>query len=298
MPYIVIRNRYFPQFFTVLYAHRKPFIRIDGKGGLSMHPEKTSLGKGRAAAVSLASVALFVLLWSAGGRFGLFSPLLLPPPEEIWATAREMLTDGYRQLPLLHHVAVSLGRVLGAFIPAVLVGVPLGLAMGLFPVLRAIMDPFVQFFRPLPKLALIPLVILWLGIGEVSKVFLIFISALLTILVGCAAAVGGTDQNRLRLGRALGATNRQLLRYIVFPGALPEIFTSVRLAVGVGWTTLIAAEMVAADTGIGWMVLNASSYMRTDIVMLGIILLGLTGYMLDMFIVALQRVVVPWDGKA
>jgi taurine transport system permease protein len=102
----------------------------------------------------------------------------------------------------------------------------------------------------------------------------------------------------LRLGRALGATNRQLLRYIVFPGALPEIFTSVRLAVGVGWTTLIAAEMVAADTGIGWMVLNASSYMRTDIVMLGIILLGLTGYILDTLIVALQKVVVPWDGKA
>jgi taurine transport system permease protein len=256
------------------------------------------LTKGRNAAISLASVAVFVFLWHVGGRLELFSPLLLPPPGEIVDSAAEMLTEGYRQLPLWHHVAVSMGRVFGAFIPAVLIGVPMGLAMGLFPVLRAIMDPFVQFFRPLPKLALIPLVILWLGIGEVSKVFLIFISALLTILVGCAAAAGGTDQGRLRLGRALGATDRQLLRYIVFPGALPEIFTAVRLAVGVGWTTLIAAEMVAADTGIGWMVLNAGSYMRTDIVMLGIILLGLTGYILDMVIVALQKVVVPWDGKS
>ncbi|MDR2076095.1 MAG: ABC transporter permease [Desulfovibrio sp.] len=263
-----------------------------------MDPERKHLRGVRGAAISLASVAFFVFLWFLGGRLGLFSPLLLPPPGEICLSALEMFTDGYRQLPLWYHVAVSLGRVFGAFIPAVLIGVPVGLAMGVFPVLRAILDPFVQFFRPLPKLALIPLVILWLGIGEVSKVFLIFISAFLTILVGCAAAASGTDQGRLRLGRALGATDRQLLRSIVFPGALPEIFTSVRLAVGVGWTTLIAAEMVAADTGIGWMVLNASSYMRTDIVMLGIILLGLTGYILDLIIVALQRIIVPWDGKA
>ena len=263
-----------------------------------MDPEKKHLGRTRGAAISLAAVAVFLFLWFLGGRLDLFSPLLLPPPGEICLSALEMLTDGYRQLPLWHHVAVSLGRVFGAFIPAVLIGVPLGLAMGVFPVLQAILDPFVQFFRPLPKLALIPLVILWLGIGEVSKVFLIFISAFLTILVGCAAAASGTDQGRLRLGRALGATDRQLLRHIVFPGALPEIFTSVRLAVGVGWTTLIAAEMVAADTGIGWMVLNASSYMSTDIVMLGIILLGLTGYILDLLIVAMQRIVVPWDGKS
>ena len=263
-----------------------------------MNFKEKSLQQGHSAAISLVSVVLFVFLWFTGGRLGLFDPLLLPPPGEIWEATLDILADGYRQLPLSHHVAASMGRVLGAFIPAVLLGVPVGLAMGLFPVLRAVMDPFVQFFRPLPKLALIPLIILWLGIGETSKIFLIFISAFLTILVGCAAAVSSVDQDRLRLGRALGATDSQLLRYIIFPGALPEIFTSVRLAVGVGWTTLIAAEMVAADTGIGWMVLNASSYMRTDLVMLGIILLGLTGYILDMLIVALQKAAIPWMGKS
>ncbi|MDR3073669.1 MAG: ABC transporter permease subunit [Deltaproteobacteria bacterium] len=263
-----------------------------------MHTQRTFLGRGRGAAISFASVALFILLWHVGGRLELFSPLLLPPPGEVLDSALEIAVRGYRQLPLWHHLAVSLGRVFAAFIPAVLIGVPVGLAMGLFPVLRAIVEPFVQFFRPLPKLALIPLVILWLGIGEVSKIFLIFISALLTILVGCAASASGTDQSRLRLGRALGATDSQLLRYIILPGVLPEVFTSIRLATGVGWTTLIAAEMVAADAGIGWMVLNASSYMRTDIVMLGIILLGGTGYILDLLIVALQRLTVPWDGKA
>jgi taurine transport system permease protein len=169
--------------------------------------------------------------------------------------------------------------------------------MGLSPLLAAALDPFVQFLRPLPKIALIPLAILWLGIGEVSKIFLIFLSTLFTVVVGSAAAVGSVGQGKLRLGAALGANRRQLLWRFILPASLPEILTAVRLAIGVGWTTLIASEMVAAESGMGWMVLNASSYMRTDIVMLGIILLGLTGYALDWLLVAAERAAVPWAGK-
>jgi taurine transport system permease protein len=225
------------------------------------------------------------------------SPLILPPPAEIWQATVEILGQGYHRVSLWGHVGVSLTRALIAFALAVAAGVPIGLAMGLFPLLSSALEPFVQFFRPLPKIALIPLAILWLGIGEVSKIFLIFLSTLFTVVVGSAAAVKSVGQGKLRLGAALGATYPQLVLFFILPASLPEIFTAVRLAIGVGWTTLIASEMVAAESGMGWMVLNASSYMRTDIVMLGIILLGLTGYALDFALVALERLVCPWTGK-
>ncbi|MDR1296992.1 MAG: ABC transporter permease [Deltaproteobacteria bacterium] len=255
------------------------------------------LSKPGSAAVGAASVTLLVLVWSLAGRLELLSPLILPPPEEIWDSTLELLDLGYHRTPLWKHVGVSLARAAAAFVLAVGSGVPLGLAMGLFPVLSSALEPFVQFLRPLPKIALIPLAILWLGIGEVSKIFLIYLSTLFTVVVGVAAAVGGVGEGKIRLGRALGATNFQLVRHFILPASLPGIFTSVRLAVGVGWTTLIAAEMVAAQSGMGWMVMNASAYMRTDLVMLGIILLGGTGYLLDLLLVLLERLAVPWAGK-
>jgi taurine transport system permease protein len=141
------------------------------------------------------------------------------------------------------------------------------------------------------------LAILWLGIGEVSKIFLIFLSTLFTVVVGSAASVKTVSRGKLRLGAALGTNSWQLIYHIILPASLPEIFTSVRLAIGVGWTTLIASEMVAADSGMGWMVMNASSYMRTDLVLLGIILLGVTGYLLDYALVLIERLAVPWAGK-
>lgn len=258
---------------------------------------RASLTLAQRSAISLASLAAVGLLWCVSAKYGWISALILPHPGEVLGTLAQMLGQGYRHVPLWQHVAVSLGRALAAFAGAVVLGVPVGLAMGLSPVLSAILDPFVNFFRPLPKLALIPLVIVWLGIGEASKIFLIFVSTLFSVVVGAAAAVHDVREDRLRAASSLGASRWQLLRHIVFPSVLPELFTSVRLAVGVGWTTLIASEMVAAESGLGWMVMNASSYMRTDIVMLGIILLGLTGYGLDVALVALQRVAVPWAGK-
>jgi taurine transport system permease protein len=255
------------------------------------------LSKGAMVSISVGSVAAFVLTWHVCGRLELLSPLILPPPEEIWESTMELLANGYHRLPLWKHAGVSIVRALVAFAMAVALGLPLGLAMGLFPVFSSALEPFVQFLRPLPKIALIPLAILWLGIGEVSKVFLIFLSTLFTVVVGTAASVRNVGQGKIRLGRALGAGPFQLVYHFILPAALPEIFTSVRLAIGVGWTTLIAAEMVAAQSGLGWMVMNASSYMRTDLVMLGIIMLGLTGYLLDLLLVFAEKIWVPWAGK-
>jgi len=247
--------------------------------------------------LSTAAVALVIGIWQLSGTFRWVDPLLLPPPTEIGTAAAELLETGYRQIPLWEHILVSVLRALAAFAAAIATGVPIGLAMGRSPVFGAVLEPFVQFLRPLPKIALIPLTVVWFGIGEGSKFFLIFISCFLSVVVSAAAAVAGVSQNRIRAAQTLGANRSQVFLRVVLPNGLPEIFTGVRLSVGIGWTSLIAAEMVAATSGLGWMVVNAGSYMRTDVVMLGILLLGTIGYMFDLLLVGLQRACVPWAGR-
>lgn len=255
------------------------------------------MGWHRPGLVSVVSVVAFLFVWQLSGSLGWVDPLLLPPPSEVLRTAAELALSGYRQTPLWQHFLISAARALVAFVAAIALGIPLGLSMGLAPVLNAVLDPFVQFLRPLPKIALIPLVVVWFGIGETSKFFLIFISSFLSIVVGAAASVANVSQGRLRVVQTLGATRGQIFLHVVLPNALPELFTTVRLSVGIGWTSLIAAEMVAANSGLGWMVINAGSYLRTDVVLLGILLLGLTGYFFDWLLLRLQRRFAPWAGK-
>ena len=248
-------------------------------------------------AISVASVAIFLTIWQLAATRQWVDPLLLPSLTDIGLTAEELLADGYRQVPLWQHIAVSLARALSAFAVAIVLGIPLGLLMGMSAGLSAVLNPFVQFLRPLPKIALIPLAVVWLGIGEASKFFLIFIATFLSVVVGATAAVERIGQTRIRVAQTLGATKLQIFLRVVLPDALPELFTATRLSIGIGWTSLIAAEMIAASSGLGWMVINASSYLRTDIVMLGILLLGTTGYLLDLLLLGLQRFFVPWAGK-
>lgn len=247
--------------------------------------------------ISATSIVLLLALWQLSGALAWVDPLLLPPPSEVLATGLDLLQNGYRQTPLWSHFLVSVARALAAFAVAIAIGVPLGLAMGLTPGLNAALNPFVQFLRPLPKIALIPLVIVWFGIGEGAKFFLIFISSFLSIVVGAAAAVAHISTARQRVAQTLGLSARQRFVHVVLPDALPEVFTSIRLSIGIGWTSLIAAEMVAASSGLGWMVINAGTYLRTDVVLLGILLLGLTGYFFDWLLVRLQHRFAPWAGK-
>ena len=243
------------------------------------------------------AVAALLVIWQVSAVYGWIDATFLPPPTEIVKTTIDLVRHGYQQIPLWEHIAISVARALVAFVISVVAGVPLGLAMGLSPWTSAVLDPFVQFLRPLPKIALIPLTVVWFGIGETSKFFLIFISCFLSVVVGAAAAVGGVSRARMLAAQTLGASGRQIFRFVVLPNALPEIFTSVRLSIGIGWTSLIAAELVAATSGLGWMVMNAGTYLRTDVVMVGILFLGGIGYLLDFAIVLTQRVIVPWAGK-
>lgn len=248
-------------------------------------------------AISAASVAAVIAFWQLAARLGWLDPLLLPPPSDIVATALDLTLRGYQQTPLWKDTLVSVARATSAFAASIAVGVPLGLLMGMSGPLNAVLDPFVQFLRPLPKIALIPLTVVWFGIGEGSKFFLIFISSFLSIVVGAAAAVHSVNAARLRAARVLGANRRQIFLHVVLPHTMPDLFTSVRLSLGIGWTSLIAAELVASNVGLGWMVMSAGNYLRTDVVIVGIVLLGLIGYLLDLVLVLAQRYLVPWAGK-
>ncbi len=155
-------------------------------------------------------------------------------------------------------------RVFGAFALAAATAVPVGIAMGVSRVARGVFDPPIEFYRPLPPLAYLPLIVIWFGIDEVAKILLIYLACFAPIALAARAGVRSASVEQVNAALSLGASRWQLVRHVIVPAALPEILVGLRIAIGFGWTTLVAAEMVAATVGIGQMVLNASNFLRTD----------------------------------
>ncbi|MET7247476.1 ABC transporter permease subunit [Methylobacterium sp. EM32] len=248
--------------------------------------------------ISLATIALALLAWFAATQAGLVKPLFLPRPGSVLGAFSDALDGRIDGAPLLEHVAASLMRVASAFVLAALIGIPVGLATGLNPTLRAAFDPFIEFYRPLPPLAYLPLVIIWFGIGETSKILLIFLACFAPVALAARAGVSAASVDQVNAARALGASRAQVVRHVVLPAALPDILVGLRIGMGVGWTTLVAAEMVAASTGIGQMVLNASNFLRTDIVVMGILVIGALAALFEFGMRRLERRLTPWKGRA
>ena len=224
-------------------------------------------------------------------------PIWLPSPEAVWGRLIEISTEGFKNFPLLEHLGFSLFRVVVGFFIGALVGIPLGYAMGLSDWFRGWFDPIVEFMRPVPPLALIPLVIIWAGIGEVGKVILLFLAALWIMAIAARAGVSGVKISKVHAAYSLGASKWQIMRYVIIPNSLPEIFTGARVAMGVCWGTVVAAELVAAEKGAGMMIMVASKFQQTDIVILGIILIGIIGFGIDMLMRWAERIMVPWKGR-
>ena len=208
-----------------------------------------------------------------------------------------LVTEGYRNVSLWTHVWTSVRRVLLGVLFGALLGIPLGFAMGLNSAARGILDPIVEFVRPIPPLALIPLVILWLGIDEAAKTFLLFLAALFIMLIAARAGVGSVRISKVHAAYSLGASKAQVLRYVILPNALPELFTGLRTSMGVCWGTLVAAELVAADQGVGSMMMIAKNFLQTEVVVIGIILIGAIGFAIEMLMRTLESWLVPWKGK-
>ncbi len=224
-------------------------------------------------------------------------PIWLPPPEAVVARLGEIASDGYRDSTLWEHLGYSLFRVIVGFFFGALVGIPLGYAMGLSNWFRGWFDPIVEFMRPVPPLALIPLVIIWAGIGEVGKIILLFLAALWIMAIASRAGVSGVAISKVHAAYSLGASKFQIMRYVIMPNSLPEIFTGARVAMGVCWGTVVAAELVAAEQGAGMMIMVASKFQLTDIVIMGIILIGVIGFGIDILMRWAEKALVPWKGR-
>jgi taurine transport system permease protein len=224
-------------------------------------------------------------------------PVYLPPPEAVVARFWEISTEGYRGFSLWEHLGYSLFRVIGGFFFGALIGIPLGYAMGLNGWFRGWFDPIVEFMRPVPPLALIPLVIIWFGIGETGKIILLFLAALWIMAIAARSGVSGVRITKVHAAYSLGASKWQIMRHVIIPNSLPDIFTGARVAMGVCWGTVVAAELVAASQGAGMMIMVASKFTLTDIVIMGIILIGVIGFGIDMLMRAAERALVPWKGK-
>lgn len=225
-------------------------------------------------------------------------PIWLPPPEAVVARFFDVARDGYQNFTLWQHLFWSLFRVIAGFVLGAIVGIPLGYAMGLSNWFRGWFDPIVEFMRPVPPLALIPLVIIWAGIGEEAKIILLFLAALWIMTIAARAGVSGVNITKVHAAYSLGASKWQLMRYVIVPNSLPEIFTGARVAMGVCWGTVVAAELVAAEKGAGMMIMVASRFNLTDIVIMGIILIGVIGYAIDILMRMGEDWLVPWKGRS
>jgi len=246
---------------------------------------------------SIVSVATLAVLWVLASRYNWVDPIFWPSPVAVWMEFTRIFSEGFRNFTLLEHVGWSLYRILMGFGFGCLVGIPLGFAMGLSRVMRGLFDPIVEFFRPIPPLAFIPLVIIWSGIGERSKILLLFLAALWIMALAARAGVSSIKLSKIHAAYTLGVSRAQLLFRVILPNALPEIFTGMRVAMGVCWGTVVAAELVAAESGIGFMIMVASTFLETDIVVMGVIIIGVIGYGIDILMRKLEARLIPWKGK-
>jgi len=226
--------------------------------------------------IPVASVAALVLVWQLVAA-AFFPPVLFPTPTMVAKAFVGEIGSGR----LLTDSLVSLRRILAGFVLGCTIGAALGLLMGALALARRILDPFIQFGRFVPSISLLSPALIWFGIGEGSKLFLITYTTTFIVLLNTLAAVATVPRNKLRAAQSLGATRWQLFRLVVLPASLHGIFTGMRVGMGLSFTTVVAAEMIAADTGLGYLIINSRLWFQTDVVFVGIIALGTLGYLAD-----------------
>lgn len=224
---------------------------------------------------ALGFVSLFVL-WHLASIY-LVSSVLFPPPTLVFKKAVVLVRNGV----LFEHLWASSQRILAGFIAGSLLGIPIGLAMGSFRPVRKVLEPYTEFLRFIPSVAMITVAVIWFGIGEGSKIFLIIYTTVFIVILNTAAGVSAIAPNKIRAAQALGATRRQIFLHVALPATVPYILTGMRLAMGNSFVTIIAAELVAANAGLGKMIWDARLYMLVDQIFVALLVLGLLGFTAD-----------------
>ncbi|MCV7053683.1 ABC transporter permease [Mycolicibacterium gilvum] len=253
------------------------------------------------AALPLLSVVVFGVVWQLAAASGIWNQTFVPYPATVWNAFVDVSTThdgvrGYAGYLLWEHLYMTLRRVFAGVLIGVALGVLLGLLMGSVPWLRSVLEPWLTFLRALPPLAYFFLLVIWLGIDEAPKITLLALAALPAAAVATTAAVVAAPVGLTEAARALGASRGQVIRDVVIPSALPETFTGIRLAVGMAYSAVVAAELFNGIPGVGGLVKDASNYNNTPVVLVGIFAIGFSGLVIDGLLRAAERRSVPWRG--
>ncbi len=243
----------------------------------------------------LSLLAVVVLAWQFASTVWLpsidpYMAVLMPAPTMVVSTAAGMIASG----ELFYHLLASLKREGAAFVMS-LSAIPIGVAMGWWRMVYNQVNPIMEILRPIPPLAWIPLSILWFGLGDEQNEFIIFLGMFFPILINTVTAVKNIEPNFVRAARSLGAPERKVLTRIVLVGALPQIVTGIRVGLGVGWMALVAAELVGANSGLGFLINDARSMLRTDTIVVGMLTIGVAGLLIDLSIRLISRRLLPWS---
>ncbi|QHP66119.1 ABC transporter permease subunit (plasmid) [Bradyrhizobium sp. LCT2] len=233
---------------------------------------------------------LLVIIWESLAQAGSLSPQVLPAPSKVIRTAYKLATTG----TLLNDLGVSLLRAAAGFALGAAVGAGLGVLVGFSPIAEAAIDRSVQMIRAIPFLAALPLVIVWLGVGEAEKIFLVALGVTFPIYINAVLGIRQVDPKLLELGRVQGLSSLQLIRRIILPGALPSILTGVRYALATAWLALVVAETIGAQSGIGFLAMDAREFLRTDVIILTIVIYALIGIAADAIARLLERRLLAW----
>ena len=224
---------------------------------------------------ALGFVSLFVV-WHLAAVY-VVSSVLFPPPAVVWRKAVVLVKNGV----LLEHLAASVQRILAGFIAGSLLGIPIGLAMGSFRSARKVLEPYTEFLRFIPAVAMITVAVIWFGIGEASKIFLIIYTTIFIVILNTAAGVSAIAPDKIRAAQALGATRAQIFFHVAMPATVPYILTGMRLAMANSFTTIVAAELIAANEGLGKMLWDGRMFMLVDDIFVSLVTLGLLGFAVD-----------------
>lgn len=254
------------------------------------------------AALPVLSLIVFFVVWQLAAASGVWNQTFVPYPATVWRAFLDVSTThdgvrGYAGYLLWEHLYMTLRRVLAGVVIGVALGVALGLVMGSVSWVRSVLEPWLTFLRALPPLAYFFLLVIWLGIDEAPKVTLLALAALPPAAVATTAAVLAAPVGLIEAARALGASRAQVLRDVVVPAALPETFTGIRLAVGMAYSSVVAAELFNGLPGVGGLVKDASNYNNTPVVLVGIFAIGISGLIIDGVLRTVERRSVPWRGK-